>query len=123
MKVKIDRVGVCMGDDAIDHRWEIEMPDNATSADLLQKVLEMGYLPPQTDALWYMKSLTNPCIIVYSVNESKVVAEVKDNALSQLGGKWQSYDFEYYCYPEDVERFKQEVREMDNMVYDKEFFN
>lgn len=72
MKVKIDRVGVCMGDDAIDHRRETEMPDNA---------------------------------------------------LSQLGGKWQSYDFEYYCYPDVVERFKQEVREMDNMVYDKEFFN
>ncbi len=61
MTVSINRDGVCMGDDAMDHRQEIEMEDTATSRDLLEKLLEMQYLPNLSDAIWYTGSLQAAC--------------------------------------------------------------
>ena len=86
MIVSINRDGVCMGDDAMDHRREIELEDTATGRDLLEKLQEMNYLPDLTDAIWYTWSLRAPCIIAWSCKKKKIIAELKGVPLEQIDG-------------------------------------
>ena len=87
MIISINRDGVCMGDDALNHRREIELADNATSRDLLNKVLEMNYLPDLTYAIWYTWGLKNHWLIAWSCEKKRVISEMNDLSLLRAGGK------------------------------------
>lgn len=120
MIISIDRDGVCMGDDAMDHRRDVALEDNATARDLLDKVLEMHYLPDLTGAVWYMWSLEAPCLIAWSCKKKKIIAELRSVPLEKDNAKI-VYDF-CHLWPEDMNILKERIKETPGIWYDKDFF-
>lgn len=120
MIISINRDGVCMGDDAMDHRQEIEMEDTATGRDLLEKLLEMQYLPDLSDAIWYTGGLQAPCIIAWSCKKKKIIAELKDVPLMQIDGDKTWYDFRHIL-KEDLYLLRDDIKNTPGIWYDKDF--
>lgn len=118
MIISINRDSVCMGDDAIDHRKEIELADNATGHDLLNKLLKMNYLPDLTDGIWYTWSLKTPCIIAWSCKKKKVIAEVKDLTLLQVGDGKTFFDFQHLS-TSDIDMLINSIKKTPGIWYDK----
>ena len=121
MIVSINRDGVCMGDDAMDHRRDIEMEDRATGRDLLEKLLEMNYLPDLSDAIWYTWSLRAPCIVAWSCKKKKIIAELKNVPLMQIDGDKTWYDFRHIL-KEDLYLLRDDIKNTPGIWYDKDFF-
>ena len=121
MIVSINRDGVCMGDDAMDHRRDIEMEDRATGRDLLEKLLEMNYLPDLSDAIWYTWSLRAPCIVAWSCKKKKIIAELKNVPLMQIDGDKTWYDFRHIL-KEDLYLLRDDIENTPGIWYDKDFF-
>ena len=121
MIVSINRDGVCMGDDAMNHRREITLEDNATGRDLLAKLLEMNYLPDLTDAIWYTWSLQAPCIIAWSCQKKKIIAELKNVPLMQIDSNKTWYDFRHLL-KEDFYLLRDDIKNTPGIWYDKDFF-
>lgn len=119
--ISIDRDGVCMGDDSLDHRQEIEIADNATGRDLLNKVLEINYLPDLADAIWYTGSLKSSCIIAWYCKKKKVIAEMKDVPLLQAGDGKTWFNFRH-LWRSDIDILITIIRETPGIWYDEEFF-
>ena len=118
--ISIDRDGVCMGDDAMNHRMDVTLDDNATARDLLDKLLEMNYLPDLTDAVWYTWSLEAPCIIAWSCKKKKIIAELRSVPLEKDSTKV-TYDF-CHLWREDLHILKKCIKETPGIWYDKDFF-
>lgn len=121
MIVDINRDGVCMGDDAMDHRWQITLEDNATGRDLLEKLLEMHYLPEFTDVIWFTGSLEASCIIAWSCKRKKIIAELRDTPLAQIDSKKFWYDFRH-LQTRDLHILSEYIRETPGIWYDRDFF-
>lgn len=121
MIISIDRDGVCMGDDSLDHRKEIELADNATARDLLDKLLEINYLPDLTDAIWYTCSLKSSCIIAWSCPKKKVIAEMKEVPLLQSGDSKPWFNFRH-LWGRDIDILIKCIKETPGIWYDKDFF-
>lgn len=127
MQVTINREGICMGDDAIDHRKEITLPDSATPRDLMEKLLEMDYLPDQTGAVWYTGTLEHPCLVAYSCEEKKIVAEASGLPLASINDS-QSYHFYHAWLKHDYELLQKKtclekaIHATQGIWYDREFF-
>ena len=122
MIVSINRDGVCMGDDAMDHRREITLTDNATGRDLLEKLQEIHYLPDQTGAVWYTGSLNAKCVVAWSCKKKKIIAELKDVPLVQIDGDKTWYDFRYAWSKDGLNILKDAIRNTPSIWYDKDFF-
>ncbi len=122
MIVSINRDGVCMGDDAMDHRREIELEDRATGRNLMEKLQEMQYLPDQTGAIWYTGSLRAPCIVAWSCKKKKIIAELKGVPLVQIDGDKTWYDFRYAWSKDGLRILKDNIRNTPGIWYDREFF-
>jgi hypothetical protein len=121
MIVSINRDGVCMGDDAMDHRRDIEMEDRATGRDLLEKLLEMNYLPDLSDAIWYTWSLRAPCIVAWSCKKKKIIAELKNVPLMQIDSNKTWYDFRHLL-KEGLYLLRDDITNTPGIWYDKDFF-
>ena len=120
MIISINRDGVCMGDDAMEHRREITIDDNATARDLLNKLLEIDYLPDLTDAIWYTWSSDAPCLIAWSCKKKKVIAEVRDKLLEKDNSK-SGYYF-LHLLKQDLQLLKEYIKETPGIWYDKDYF-
>jgi len=118
--ISINRDGVCMGDDAMEHRREITIDDNATARDLLNKLLEIDYLPDLTDAIWYTWSSDARCLIAWSCKKKKVIAEVRDKLLEKDNSK-SGYYF-LHLLKQDLQLLKEYIKETPGIWYDKDYF-
>ena len=121
MVVTVNRDGVCMSDDSIDHRKEITLEDNANGRDLLNHLLQIGFLPELTDAVWYTWSSKASCIVAYSTKEKRIIAEVQGILLDRLGTS-KSFEFCHCWLPQDLNRLMEAIQKTDGIWYDKIFF-
>ncbi len=121
MVVTVNRDGVCMSDDSIEHRKEIILGDNATGRDLLNHLLQIGFLPELTDAVWYTWSLKAPCIVAYSTKEKRIIAEVQGIPLDRLGTS-KSFEFCHCWLSHDLNRIMEAIQKTDGIWYDTQFF-
>lgn len=120
MIINVDRDGVCMGDDAMEHQREITIADNATARDLLDKLLEIDYLPELSGAIWYTWSFDTPCLIAWSCEKKKIIAELRNVPLEKDGEKtW--YRF-CHLWPKDLNILKKCIKETSGIWYDKDYF-
>lgn len=119
MIISIDRDGVCMGDDAMDHQREITIDDNATARDMMDKLLEIDYLPDLTDAVWYTWSSDAPCLIAWSCKKKKVIAELRDIPLEKEN---KAGYFFIHLSKRDLQILKDHIKETPGIWYDKDYF-
>lgn len=82
IKLVLDRSSVCMGDDAMSHKTEIELDSGGRLSDLVNKIYEINYLPTisggkATWILYYGKSplavMTQEEEVFYLFNKGKLL--------------------------------------------------
>ncbi len=122
MFVKVNRDGVCYGDDAIDKSRTYELDDSITVKEFVEKLGE-SYLPRQQDGIWYLSTYDMPCIIVWSSNEERVVAEVPGQVLAKLSSKDPYWYFHYDNMPKAYSYIMSKIKKTDGIEYDKKFFD
>lgn len=95
IRISFRRKSVCMGDDALNGEYQIEMPDDALLRDLIYVTLHGGHgndCPiPYTgaDSHWIIESNIGNLTLIYTDNECEWHTEYLDIAenarLSELG--------------------------------------
>ena len=95
IRISFRRKGVCMGDDALNGEYRIEMPDDALLRDLMHVTLHGGngndWPIPYTgaDSHWIIESNIGNLAHIYTDNEGKWHTDyfdIAENArLSELG--------------------------------------
>ena len=67
MKLAINRDSVCMGDDAVDHTIQFELPDDAQYEDLYNELKRQDYFPyiHGNNVVWVLTNKKYDCIFSY----------------------------------------------------------
>ena len=88
IRISFRRKSVCMGDDAMNGEYQIEMPDSALLSDLMRVVLHGGndWPIPYTgaDSHWIIESNIGNLAHIYTDNEGEWHTEYLDIAENTL---------------------------------------
>jgi hypothetical protein len=117
MNIKINRSGVCMGDDVADHNRTYQMDKNSTYEDLFKVLIDDSYFPSISgnNVVWVLTSKHYECIFSYFTRTNKMIPISSEKSLYKLyydnGDLSDGFMLRYYTSPK---AWKEKIYEMYN---------
>ena len=102
MKLAINRDSVCMGDDAVDHTIQFELPDDAQYEDLYNELKRQDYFPyiHGNNVVWVLTNKKYDCIFSYFTYDNSFSAGLSETLLSNIDDGTHRFHLSYFSSPE-----------------------
>lgn len=102
MYITVNRASVCMGDDVLDHKIKINLPDDASYEDLYNELKKLSYFPyvSGNNVVWVLSNKEYDCIFSYFTYDNTFSAGLSETLLSNIDDGTHSYYLSYFSSPE-----------------------